>query len=177
MILAIKYKFMPRAKNPIKKEVANVKATPETMEFEDFVAHKSSGRKKKNLTGAYLLLIILILALAAFLMFDKQKTKKPVAEETSYKIIYLENNIVYYAKVAKEDAYNIYLSDVYFIDTQTVDKPTTEEDTATTNESVEVLKKRGDDSSGWLAVNRQKIFGFEDLPLDSKVMEMINSYK
>lgn len=176
MILAIKYKFMPRAKNPIKKEVANVKATPEIMEFEDFVARKSSGHKKKNLTGAYLLLIILILALAAFLMFDKQKTKKPVAED-SYKIIYLENNIVYYAKVAKEDAYNIYLSDVYYIDTQTVDKPTTEEDTATTTESVEVLKKRGDDSSGWLAVNRQKIFGFEDLPLDSKVMEMINSYK
>ncbi len=167
---------MPRAKSPIKKESAKLKTTPEIMEFEDFVARKSNTGKKKNFTGVYLLLIILILLLSAFLMFDKQKTKKPVAE-TSYKIVYLENNIVYYAKIAKEDAYNIYLSDVYYIDTQTVDKPTTEEDTATTTESIEVLKKRGDDSAGWLAVNRQKVFGFEDLPANSKVMEMINSFK
>ncbi|MFA6253331.1 MAG: hypothetical protein WCV69_03405 [Patescibacteria group bacterium] len=167
---------MPRAKSTTKKETTRLKAEPEIMEFEDFVARKSNTGKKKNFTGVYLLLIILILALSAFLMFDKQKTKKPVAE-AGYKIIYLENNIVYYAKVAKEDAYNIYLSDVYFIDTQTVDKPATEEGGEPSTESVEVLKKRGDDSAGWLAVNRQKVFGFEDLPSDSKVMEMINSYK
>ena len=67
------------------------------------------------------MLIVLILGLSAFLMFDK-KQKKP-ALESPYKIVYLDNNIVYYAKIAKEDAYNIYLSDVYYIDTQTMEKP------------------------------------------------------
>jgi len=162
---------MPRAKSITKKTVA--KEMPEIMEFEDFVARKSSGAKKKNYFWVYLLLIALIIALSAFLVFGRQQ-KKPVAE-AAYKIIYLDNNILYYAKIIKEDAFNIYLSDVYFIDTQTVEKPAVKEGDEPTTESVEVLRKR--EASGWLAVNRQKIFGFEDLPADSKVMEMIKSYK
>ncbi len=162
---------MPRAKSTTKK--TETKEIPEIMEFEDFVARKSSGSKKKNYFWAYLLLIVLILGLSAFLMFDK-KQKKP-ALESPYKIVYLDNNIVYYAKIAKEDAFNIYLTDVYYIDTQTVEKPAAKEGDKPTTESVEVLRKR--DASGWLAVNRQKVFGFEDLPTDSKVIEMIKSYK
>lgn len=164
---------MPRAKSATKKEEVT-KEVPEIMEFEDFVARKSPNSKKKNYTWAYLLLIILIIGLSAFLVFDK-KQKKPVVEP-AYKIIYLDNNIVYYAKIAKEDAFNIYLSDVYFIDTQDVEKPAVKEGDEPTTESVEVLRKR-DGSAGWLAVNRQKVFGFEDLPADSKIVEMIKSYK
>lgn len=163
---------MPRAKSNTKK--SEPKEVPEIMEFEDFVARKSNSTKKRSYTWAYVVLIILILGLSAFLFFDKQK-KKPVAE-VSYKIVYLENNIVYYAKIAKEDQFNIYLSDVYFIDTETVEIPATEEGEEPKTESREVLRKR-DGAAGWLAVNRQKVFGFEDLPLDSKVIEMIKSYK
>jgi hypothetical protein len=164
---------MPRVKNTTKKEEVK-KEAPEIMEFEDFVARKSSGSKKKKYSWAYLSLILLIVALSAFLLFDK-KEKKPVVE-SSYKIIYLDNNIVYYAKIAKEDAFNIYLSDVYFIDTQNVEKPPVKEGDEPITESVEVLRKR-DGAAGWLAVNRQKVFGFEDLPTDSKIIEMIKSYK
>lgn len=163
---------MPRAKSTTKK--SEPKEVPEIMEFEDFVARKSNSTKKRSYTWAYVVLIILILGLSAFLVFDKQK-KKPVAE-VSYKIVYLENNIVYYAKIAKEDQFNIYLSDVYFIDTETVEIPAAEEGEEPKTESREVLRKR-DGAAGWLAVNRQKVFGFEDLPLDSKVIEMIKSYK
>lgn len=165
---------MPRAKNTIKKEETKTREIPETMEFSDFVARKSPNFKKKRYTWAYFFLIVLIIGLSAFLLFDK-KVKKPVAEPT-YKIVYLDNNIVYYAKIAKEDQFNIYLSDVYFIDTQTVEKPAVKEGDEPTTESVEILKKR-DGVAGWLAVNRQKVFGFEDLPADSRVLEMIRSYK
>lgn len=165
---------MPRVKSTTKKEVVKTKELPETMEFADFVARKTNSTKKKSYNWAYLVLIILILGLSAFLVFDKQK-KKPVAE-ASYKIIYLENNIVYYAKITKEDQFNIYLSDVYFIDTETVEIPAIEEGEEAKTESREVLRKR-DGATGWLAVNRQKVFGFEDLPADSKVLEMIKSYK
>ncbi len=163
---------MPRAKSTTKKIEA--KEIPETMEFADFVARKTSSTKKKNYTWAYLVLIILILGLSAFLVFDKQK-KKPVVE-APYKIVYLENNIVYYAKIAKEDQFNLYLSDVYFIDTENVEVPGSEEGEEVKTESREVLRKR-DGATGWLAVNRQKVFGFEDLPADSKIIEMIKSYK
>lgn len=163
---------MPRAKSTTKKTEA--KEIPEIMEFEDFVARKSSGSKKKNYFWAYLLLIVLIFGLSAFLLFDK-KEKKPVIAD-SYKIIYLENNIVYYAKIAKEDQFNIYLSNVYFIDTETVEVPGSAEGEEPKTEEREVLRRR-DGASGWLAVNRQKVFGFEDLPADSRILEMIKSYK
>jgi hypothetical protein len=163
---------MPRAKSITKK--SEPKEVPEIMEFEDFVARKTHSTKKKSYTWAYVVLIILILGLSAFLVFDKKENKPLV--EASYKIVYLDNNIVYYAKIAKEDQFNIYLSDVYFIDTEDVEVPADEEGGEPKTESREVLRRR-DGAAGWLAVNRQKVFGFEDLPVDSRVLEMIKSYK
>lgn len=172
MIGVIKKKNMPRAKSTTKK--SEPKEVSEIMEFEDFVARKTNSTKKRSYIWAYLVLIILILGLSVFLLFDKQKAK-PVTE-VAYKIVYLENNIVYYAKIAKEDQFNLYLSDVYFIDTETVEIPTSEEGGDPRVEEREVLRRR-DGATGWLAVNRQKVFGFEDLPADSRVLEMIRSYK
>lgn len=162
---------MPRTKKTIEKKETAKKTEPEIMEFEEFVARKSTHSKGGNKLWLYVILIILILGLSAFLVFDLQKQKP--ATESSYKIFYLENNSVYYAKIAKEDAYYIYLNDIFYIDTQTVAKPAEKEGDEPSTETVEVLKS----GVGDLIINRQKLWAMEDLPQDSKVMEMIKNYK
>lgn len=166
---------MPRTKKTIEKKESTKEKEPEIMEFEEFVARKSSRSKGGSKFWLYIILVVLILGLSTFLIFDLKKSKPVV--EPSFKIVYLENNIVYYAKVVKEDAYNIYLSDVFYTDTQTVEKPAEEEGGKPTTEAVEVLRRRGDNSTGPLMINRQKVWAMEELPQGSKVMEMIKNYK
>lgn len=141
------------------------------MDFDDFVARtpKKSGSKM----WIFILLIIIILALAGGLLFF---SKDKLVKETRFKTVVLDTGQVYFAKVAKEDALNIFLSEVYYIQTEQQVIPATEEDGEDQVKEVPVLIKRGQElhqPSGWMQVNRDKVVSIEEIGANSEILKEI----
>ena len=118
-------------------------------------------------------MIIVILALIGALLF---LSKGGFDKEMKYKAVFLDNNQVYFAHVAKEDSLNIYLADVYYIQTQQQVVPAEDEDSEDQVVEVPVLIKRGGElhqPSGWMQINRSKIVSIEEIGDDSEVLKEI----
>ena len=94
------------------------------VEFEDFIAQKPASRHSSRgwLLGTFLVIII-ILAGTLFYVSKSSNLEK----ELKFKAVYLDTNQIYYAKVVKEDALNIYLDEVYYIQTEERQVPAEEE--------------------------------------------------
>lgn len=150
------------------------------LEFEEFVSQKTTnsgnGRGKGYLA---MTLIFIIIVLGALWMFMSKGAKLEV--DAKFKAVYLENGQTYYAKVVKEDALNIYLDDIYYIQTEQTTIPAEEEDGEPQVISVPVLVKRGGElhrPEGWMQVNRDKLLAIEEIGPDSEILaeiERINS--
>ena len=168
---------MPRAKTITSKKtglpVSESKDNSALMEFEQFISQTPRPRKNYKIWLAILLLIIII-GLAAWLVFLYKGT--PVNNNLKFKAVYLENGQVYYAKVVKEDNLNVYLDDVYYIDTQEVTMPSATGGEETTTTTVPVLVKRGQELNkpqGWLELNRSKVVAIEEVGPDSEIIKEI----
>ena len=91
----------------------------------------------------------------------------------------MENGQTYYAKVAKEDALNIYLSDVYYIQIeQQAVQPEGEVKEGEEPQVVEVpvLIKRGQElhkPQGLMQINRSKLVAIEEIGADSEILKEI----
>ncbi len=167
---------MPRAKTTISKKTSAVasesKDDKALMEFEQFISQTPRTRKNYR-PFITIVLMILIIVLAAWLIFLYRA--KPVDNSLKFKAVYLENGQIYYAKVVKEDNLNVYLDEVYYIDTQEVTMPTGEGDEVATT-TVPVLVKRGQELNkpqGWLQLNRSKVVAIEEIGPDSEIIKEI----
>ena len=97
-------------------------------------------------------------------------------KEFKFKAIYLENEQTYYAKVVKEDALNIYLDEVYYIQIKKQTLPATEEGAEPQTVDVPVLIKRGQElhrPQGLMQINRSKLVAVEEIGAESQILTEI----
>jgi len=142
------------------------------MEFEQFVSKPAPAKNKSWLAAT---LVIIIICLAAVWLFMSQSTT--LEKDNSFKAVYLENGETYYAKVVKEDALNIYLDDVYYIQIQQQVIPAETEDEEDQVVEVPVLIKRGQEfhkPQGLMQINRSKLVAVEEIGQDSEIIAEIN---
>ncbi len=170
-------KVNPSAVSKASASKAKPAKSPEDFwEFEQFVNRpaKASVRSRPWLMSVVLILIILVLA---GLMVYTFKFKGTVVAPPNFKAIYLDNGQVYYAKVVKEDGLNIFLDEVYYVETKEQLLPATEEGKEPQRVTLPVLVKRTDASykpQGWLQINRQKVVAIEALSNDSQILQEID---
>ncbi|RJQ34175.1 hypothetical protein C4566_02535 [Candidatus Parcubacteria bacterium] len=166
---------MPQTKKTTKKVDTQPKkeATEELMEFEHFVSRQPShsGRGKSWL---FVTLFIIIVILGVAWLYVSQD--KNLAVENKFKAVALDNGQVYYAKVVKEDALNIYLDEVYYIKLEQQLIPAQEEGAEDQTMEVPILVKRGSElhkPSGLLQINRDKLVAIEEIGPDSEILAEI----
>ncbi len=164
---------MPPTKRTAARRPAAPKASaPEELtEFESFVSQRPKDNKSSK-GWMILTLLILIIILVGALWFIKQPDSNFV-KDANLKAIALDNGQVYYAKVAKEDALNIYLDDVYYIQTEQRIIPAQDEESEDQVVNVPVLVKRGDElhkPTGLLQINRDRVVGIETIGEDSEIL-------
>ncbi|OGY93414.1 MAG: hypothetical protein A2406_00685 [Candidatus Komeilibacteria bacterium RIFOXYC1_FULL_37_11] len=146
------------------------------MEFEQFVSNKPQNSRGKSWLAITLIVVVLLLATVWLVMSRAQTMEK----SGKFQAIYLENGQTYYAKVAKEDALNIYLSDVYYIqiEQQTVQPAEGAEEGAEPQVvEVPVLIKRGEElhkPQGLMQINRSKLVAIEEIGADSEILKEID---
>ncbi len=143
------------------------------MEFEHFVAQKPQGNRSKSWLALTFIIIIFLLG-AAWLFMSKVETME---KEYKFKAIYLDNGQTYYAKVVKEDALNVYLDEVYYIQIEQQVVPAEEEDVEPQMVDVPILIKRGQElhrPEGLMQINRSKLIAIEEIGAESQILSEIN---
>jgi hypothetical protein len=163
-------------KNQVRKETnANQETGEELMEFEQFVSHKP--RKTNKKIWPAIIAIILIVVLAGLIYFLNQGLWH---KEGKYKAVFLDNGQVYFAKIVREDSMNLYLDDVFYIQTQQQTVPAQKEGDQPQVVNVPSLVKRGGEihqPQGLLQINRSKVVSIEEIGPNSEVMQEINRIK
>ncbi|MBT6691164.1 hypothetical protein HOB10_02450 [Candidatus Parcubacteria bacterium] len=164
------------AKKPAAKPRVKKRDEEDLLEFEQFVSQNpKSGINNKGLIFSTLLVVVIILA--AISIFSLRTTKTVVKGEPTFKAVSLDNGLIYYAKVMKEDSMNVYLDDVYYIQTQQQTIPAEEEGGEPQVINVPVLIKRGQElhkPEGPLQINRDRVMAIEDIGADSEIITEIN---
>ena len=147
------------------------------MDFEQFVSQSPRPRAGSNKGLIFSTLLVVIVILAAISIFSFRTTEKVVDEgELKFKAVSIEsgdNGLIYYAKVVKEDAMNVYLDEVYYIQMQQQTIPATEEGAEPEVINVPVLIKRGEElhkPEGYLQINRDKVVAIEEIGTDSEIL-------
>jgi cell division protein FtsI/penicillin-binding protein 2 len=167
---------MPRTKTtkPTSPANTNVKLSREEqdnlLQFEQFVSQKPS-HNNRGRSWLFVFLIFIIVILAAAVLFVSKTSQ--LQKETKYKSVTLDNGLVYYGKIVKEDAMNIYMNDVYYIITQEQAIPAVDDKSEPTTQNVPVLVKRGQELHqpiGWLQINRSKVLAIEEIGPDSQIL-------
>ena len=160
-----------RIKKPAAKLLSN-KEEDALMEFEQFVSQKPNNNKNKSWLALTLMIIIVLLGVAWFSMSKVETLEK----DNNFKVVYLDNGETYYAKVIKEDALNIYLDEVYYIQLEKRTVPAEEEDAEPQVVEVPVLIKRGQElhkPTGLMQINRSKLMAIEEIGSDSEILTEI----
>ena len=162
----------PTKRTPARRPAVSKSNNPEElMEFESFVSQRPKANKQGK-AWMIITLLILIIVLAGALWFVKQPDSNFV-KDTDLKAIALDNGQVYYAQVVQEDSLNIYLDDVYYIQTEQRVVPAEDEDSEDQVINVPVLVKRGDElhkPTGLLQINRDRVVGIETIGEDSEIL-------
>lgn len=166
---------MPRTKSSSLAKTPS-KSSAELMDFEQFVAKKVSAQPtKKNHHWLAYLLIVIVLVLVAMVWWSMDQKSK-VVTAMPYKVIYLDNNQSYYAKVAKEDDRYIYLDDVYYLQTEQQTVPAVKEGDEPQVVQVPVLVHRGQEMhqpTGLLQISRDRIVAVEEIGTSSEIYKEI----
>ena len=166
----------PTKRTPARRPAVSKSNNPEElMEFESFVSQRPKANKQGK-AWMIITLLILIIVLAGALWFVKQPNSNFV-KDTNLKAVALDNGQVYYAQVVQEDSLNIYLDDVYYIQTEQRVIPAQDEDSEDQVVNVPVLVKRGDElhkPTGLLQINRDRVVGIETIGQDSEILIEIN---
>ena len=142
------------------------------MEFEQFVSNKPQNSRGKSWLAITLIVVVLLLATVWLVMSRAQTMEK----SGKFQAIYLENGQTYYAKVVKEDALNIYLDEVYYIQIEKQTLPATEEGAEPQTVDVPVLIKRGQElhrPQGLMQINRSKLVAVEEIGAESQILTEI----
>ena len=142
------------------------------LEFEDFISQKPQASRSKGWLAVTLIFLIAILAVAWFFMSQTINLQK----EVKFKAVYLDNNQVYYAKVVKEDSLNIYLDEVYYIQSEDFTIPAEEEDGEPQIVTRPVLVQRGQElhkPEGLMQINRDKLVAIEEIGAESEILAEI----
>ncbi|MFA6307762.1 MAG: hypothetical protein WCS88_00950 [Patescibacteria group bacterium] len=166
-------KINPTTKVRKSTSEATEKEADTLMEFEQFVSHKPKNSRSKSWLA--LTLIIIIFLLAALWLFMSRVSS--FEKDNKFKAIYLENGQTYYAKIVKEDALNIYLDEVYYIQMEQQTISAEEEGAEAQVIEVPVLIKRGQELTrpeGAIQINRSKLVATEDIGADSQILIEIN---
>lgn len=164
-----------KAKTSSNKNTAKLLSNGEAdtlMEFEQFISKKPKYNRSKSWLALTLVIVIFLLA-AAWLFMSRVETME---KEFKFKAIYLENEQTYYAKVVKEDALNIYLDEVYYIQIEKQTLPATEEGAEAQTIDVPVLIKRGQElhrPQGLMQINRSKLVAVEEIGAESQILTEI----
>ena len=127
------------------------------MEFENFVSQKPQSNRGKSWLALTFIVIIILLG-AAWMFMSKVETME---KDYKFKAIYLDNGQAYYAKVVKEDALNVYLDEVYYIQIEQQLVAAEEEGAEPQAVEVPVLIQRGQElhrPEGLMQVNRSKSY-------------------
>lgn len=159
---------MPTKKTTTKK---TVEPTEELMEFDQFVSQTPKSSGGRSWLALTIIVIIIILAGAVYWLNQGQ-----LGKEIKYKSVFLDNGQIYFAKVVKEDSLNLYLDDVFYIQTQQQLIPATEEGQEDQVVDVPSLVKRGTEyhqPQGLLQINRDRMVSMEEIGPDSEIMKEI----
>ncbi|MFA6466789.1 MAG: hypothetical protein WCV71_02950 [Patescibacteria group bacterium] len=165
-----------KAKTSSNKNTAKLLSSGEAdtlMEFEQFISKKPNKYNRSKSWLALTLIIIIFLLGAVWLFISRTETME---KEFKFKAIYLDNEQTYYAKVVKEDALNIYLDEVYYIQIEKQTIPATEEGAEAQTVDVPVLIKRGQElhrPQGLMQINRSKLVAVEEIGAESQILTEI----
>lgn len=164
-----------KAQTTTTKSSAKLLSSGETdalMEFEQFISKKPKNNRSKAWLALTLLIAIFLLG-SAWLFMSRVETME---KEFKFKAIYLDNGQTYYAKIVKEDALNIYLDEVYYIQIEKQTIPATEEGAEDQTVDVPVLVKRGQElhrPEGLMQINRSKLIAAEEIGPESQILTEI----
>jgi len=165
-----------RVNTPIKANKIKTLAGKEDdtlMEFEQFISRKPNNSRTK-VWLAFTLVVIIVLLGVAWLFISQVKT---LEKDYKFQAISLDNGQVYYAKIVKEDALNIYLDEVYYIQIEQQSISAEEEGAEPQVVEVPVLIKRGQElhrPQGPMQINRSKVVAVEEIGVDSQILTEID---
>ncbi|PIR07132.1 MAG: hypothetical protein COV55_01735 [Candidatus Komeilibacteria bacterium CG11_big_fil_rev_8_21_14_0_20_36_20] len=159
-----------------KKPVNKVESKEELLDFEQFVSQKPMVHRGKGWLFATLIVVIIVLASIVYFMMQSTSLQK----ELKFKVVYMDNGQVYYAKIVKEDSLNLYLDDVYYIQTQQQTVPSEVEGEEPQVVNVPVLMARSQEwhqPQGYLQINRDKVVAIDEIGQDSEIYQEIQKVK
>lgn len=165
---------------PVKRSVAAAASKSEPAdnisEFESFVAKRPTKNSHNPKLWIFLIIIIVLIAGAWWLFGRNLNLNKTATNNQEFKAIALDNGQVYYAQIAKETDDMIYLTEVYYIQSEQRTVPAEEEGAEDQTVSVPVLVKRGQElhkPTGYLELNRDRVVGVETIGTDSEIYQEI----
>ncbi len=172
---------MPRLKTTTPKTAAKrvTKKNDDTLDdFEQFLAQSP---KKSNNGGnkgwLFVTLLIVIVVLGGALLYMSKNTN--IEKDQPFKTVFIdngENDQIYFAKVVREDAYYIYLEDIYvYIQEPRFGPPEEEGGEPVLLGYEDVLVSRN--SNNYMQVNRDKVIAIEELEESAGAMQEITKLK
>ena len=174
---------MPRVKTILPKKPVSPKVNKNDdeglIEFEQFLAQSPKKGNKGNKSWLFMTMLIVVIILGVALVYLSKNTKV-AKNDLAFKAIYIDNgdyDQVYYAKVVKEDAYYIYLDEVYYIEVGQQVVPPAEEGGEQQLVDVRTLVPRGVElhkPQGYMQINRDKVIAIEEIGQDSEIIKEIN---
>ncbi|MBT4850076.1 hypothetical protein HON36_04445 [Candidatus Parcubacteria bacterium] len=172
---------MPRLKTTAPKTAAKrvVKKNEDALDdFEQFLAQspkKSNNRGNKG--WLFVTLLIVIVVLGGALLYMSKNTE--IEKEQPFKTVFIDNgesDQIYFAKVVREDAYYIYLEDIYvYVQEPRFGPPVEEGGEPELLGYEEVLRSRN--SNNYMQVNRDKVIAIEELEETAGIMQEIGKLK
>ena len=112
------------------------------------------------------------------MLFTNSMVTSPV--RTGYQAVFLNNNQVYFGKLANENSQFPVLTDIYYLQVNQAIQPaqTVKGVTPAANPEINLVKLGGElhGPTDMMSINRDQILLIEDLRTDSNVVKAINDY-
>lgn len=146
-------------------------------EFESFVTPRPQKFSRPSGKVSILIIVIILLIFSAWWFFGRNlHFNKSTVNNPEFKAIALDNGQIYYAQIVKKDDEMIYLTEVYYIQSEQRTVPAEEEGGEDQTVNVPVLVKRGQElhkPTGYLELNRDRVVGIETIGQDSEIYQEI----
>lgn len=150
--------------------------TPKTVPRSSGVHHREPAEKKSPkgiILAAIIAVLVVALAVAAFIFFTGNKTGETGINTSRYQAVFLVNGQIYFGKLQDFNDASFKLTDIYYPQAQTAGEG--EKTTDQTQSDIQLIKL-GDEVHGpesEMFISKDQILYYENLKADSKVAELI----
>lgn len=176
----------PPQKRPVEQRAS--RTVPEASQTQPQTAVPASKKKqgkpgRKSLwMGAAIAGLVLVLALAGFLLFGRSGSMAAI-DKSKYQAVFFTNGQVYFGKLQDLNRDYMKLTDVYYLQSQQDGASATDsenpQETSSQQSDVQLVKL-GDEIHGpedAMIVSKQQMLFFENLKADGQVSKSISSHK